>query len=175
MDSVEELLLGPIGHRHRKTGAKRSLTPSQRAKIILKVNGKCLQCKKKYSSDVLELHHIKPVSEGGSNRLSNITVLCPTCHRRVHTGEIPAKDLQSMEKYGKLTPGKKASGLVKCTDCEYAGREFGAGPYWCSANGILNSIKIIKPRKWRECLKFSPSAEARMKYRRKRRKWQHVG
>lgn len=32
----------------------------------------------------LEVHHVKPLAEGGSDRISNAAALCPNCHRSVH-------------------------------------------------------------------------------------------
>ena len=32
----------------------------------------------------LEVHHIKPLSEGGSDTIDNVVGLCPNCHRKVH-------------------------------------------------------------------------------------------
>lgn len=35
-------------------------------------------------TDILELHHIKPVSLGGGNEMSNLRLLCPNCHKMMH-------------------------------------------------------------------------------------------
>jgi 5-methylcytosine-specific restriction enzyme A len=32
----------------------------------------------------LEVHHVKPLSEGGSDTIDNTIALCPNCHRRCH-------------------------------------------------------------------------------------------
>lgn len=32
----------------------------------------------------LDIHHTLPLSEGGNNELSNLKLLCPNCHRRMH-------------------------------------------------------------------------------------------
>jgi 5-methylcytosine-specific restriction protein A len=32
----------------------------------------------------LEVHHIIPLSEGGTDDLKNTAALCPNCHRAVH-------------------------------------------------------------------------------------------
>jgi len=54
-------------------------------KHVLNANGnKCYVCGYSLLS-VLVIHHVKPVSEGGSNELENLVVLCPTCHAVVHT------------------------------------------------------------------------------------------
>jgi hypothetical protein len=34
----------------------------------------------------LEVHHIQPLSEGGSDSLENTVALCPNCHKRRHFG-----------------------------------------------------------------------------------------
>ena len=47
-------------------------------------HGECLVCKED-NYDLLDAHRIV---EGGPYIASNIVVMCPTCHRRTHTGEI---------------------------------------------------------------------------------------
>ncbi|MFC1595593.1 HNH endonuclease [Gemmatimonadota bacterium] len=34
--------------------------------------------------DIMNVHHIIPISEGGTNNASNLIVLCPNCHTRAH-------------------------------------------------------------------------------------------
>ena len=54
----------------------------------------CTQCGKfETRSTPLHVHHIIPVSKGGSHRLSNLEVLCEKCHQKKHHGRIfPYKD-----------------------------------------------------------------------------------
>jgi predicted HNH restriction endonuclease len=53
-------------------------------KHILEANGNvCFVCENKMRS-VLIVHHKIPVSQGGSNEMDNLVVLCPTCHAMVH-------------------------------------------------------------------------------------------
>lgn len=40
------------------------------------------------SSVLLDKHHIVSKSKGGDNKPHNIGFLCPSCHRKVHTGMI---------------------------------------------------------------------------------------
>lgn len=35
----------------------------------------------------IEVHHIKPLREGGADRIENCAALCPRCHRLLHHGE----------------------------------------------------------------------------------------
>jgi 5-methylcytosine-specific restriction protein A len=32
----------------------------------------------------LEVHHVKPLAEKGSDQVTNAVALCPNCHRRCH-------------------------------------------------------------------------------------------
>ncbi|WP_346205600.1 HNH endonuclease [Aeromonas salmonicida] len=64
------------------------------AAALLRAEGKCeLQgCTrhlflKEDNTPYLEVHHIKPLSEGGSDELKNVAVLCPHCHREQHFGK----------------------------------------------------------------------------------------
>ena len=39
-----------------------------------------------------EAHHIEPLSQGGSHFSTNILVLCPTCHRKIHYADVERRD-----------------------------------------------------------------------------------
>jgi len=51
--------------------------------IFKKYNYRCARCGK-YSQGNLHLHHIIPLSCGGSNSISNLVPLCPECHYEIH-------------------------------------------------------------------------------------------
>ncbi|SER29109.1 MULTISPECIES: PIN domain-containing protein [Pseudomonas] len=36
-------------------------------------------------NNILEIHHIEPLSQGGDDNVSNIAILCPNCHRSMHS------------------------------------------------------------------------------------------
>lgn len=42
------------------------------------------ECEMCGSTDRLELHHIKPIALGGTNRPENLQTLCHDCHMAVH-------------------------------------------------------------------------------------------
>lgn len=45
----------------------------------------CEECfKKGIMVPVEEVHHIKPISEGGNHNKSNLISLCKSCHARIH-------------------------------------------------------------------------------------------
>jgi len=56
-------------------------------------NGICQDCKKpapfinkKTGEPYLEIHHLVPLSQGGSDTIDNVIALCPNCHRKRHYG-----------------------------------------------------------------------------------------
>lgn len=57
--------------------SKRTIT-----KILQRANQGCMICGWKEAT--CDIHHIKPKKEGGTNDNSNLIVLCPNCHRKVH-------------------------------------------------------------------------------------------
>jgi 5-methylcytosine-specific restriction enzyme A len=67
--------------------------PHIAAEALYRASGCCEQCKKPApffrASDgtpFLEIHHVKPLAEGGHDSLDNVMALCPNCHRKVHYG-----------------------------------------------------------------------------------------
>lgn len=44
----------------------------------------CVNCE---STKNLMLHHIVPLSKGGTNRLTNVVFLCEKCHRSIEAKE----------------------------------------------------------------------------------------
>ena len=54
--------------------------------VLSRDNYTCQICGKTHTR--LEVHHIILRSEGGSNRMDNLAVLCKDCHAKVHTGEL---------------------------------------------------------------------------------------
>jgi predicted HNH restriction endonuclease len=73
------------------TGFKRN--PDVVAFILLRANGICELCKQTApflkasdKSGYLEVHHWKPLSEGGEDTVLNAAALCPNCHKEAHFG-----------------------------------------------------------------------------------------
>lgn len=44
------------------------------------------KCSKCHSKTNLEVHHVQPLFNGGSNELRNLNILCQRCHLDVHRG-----------------------------------------------------------------------------------------
>ena len=63
------------------------------AAVLIKASGICGRCKKNApfnrksdGNPFLEVHHIKPLSEGGEDTVENAEAVCPNCHRAAHFG-----------------------------------------------------------------------------------------
>jgi len=67
--------------------------PYVAAEALYLAKGICQKCHKKApffrrsnQSPYLEVHHLKPLSQGGSDTLDNAIAVCPNCHREFHYG-----------------------------------------------------------------------------------------
>jgi 5-methylcytosine-specific restriction endonuclease McrA len=76
-----------------RSGKGSRLTHDETEKIILRVGTICCypNCKETISLDV---HHIVPIEERGTNEDRNLIVLCPSHHRLADRGAIPRKRLE---------------------------------------------------------------------------------
>lgn len=50
----------------------------------LKRLGCCEICEYDFKP-ILQLHHVKPISKGGNDEPENLMLLCPNCHKMIHT------------------------------------------------------------------------------------------
>lgn len=57
---------------------KRNVSGNKKKQIEFKQNYECLNCNKR--TPALEVDHIIPLYQGGSNCVDNLQGLCPTCH-----------------------------------------------------------------------------------------------
>ena len=58
--------------------SKRTIT-----KILERSNKGCSICG--WNESTCDIHHIIPRSQGGSNKHDNLIIVCPNCHRIIHT------------------------------------------------------------------------------------------
>lgn len=61
-------------------------------KDLINEKGSCEICGYDFKS-ILQIHHIKPVSLGGTNKKSNLIILCPNCHKIIHAIDSHYSDL----------------------------------------------------------------------------------
>lgn len=84
--------------KHRKS------LPKDIRETVLKRDGyKCIRCG---SAEDLDIHHIVPKSQGGSDELSNLRTLCRQCHATEHP-DVPvlrASDIHSTPKDNSFHP-----------------------------------------------------------------------
>lgn len=57
--------------------------PKKKEFLIKRFGSRCMEesCSNK---DNLEIHHIKPLVEGGRNKIYNLIILCNKCHKLKH-------------------------------------------------------------------------------------------
>ena len=64
--------------------------PGVREFVIRSARGKCELCRNPAPFEdasghpFLEVHHVKTLAEGGTDRVENAVAVCPNCHRRLH-------------------------------------------------------------------------------------------
>lgn len=56
------------------------------SKILHRAQRGCMLCG--WNEALCDIHHIKPRKEGGTDDNSNLVVVCPNCHRKIHCGKI---------------------------------------------------------------------------------------
>lgn len=81
-------------------GHYRSIYVREFARKVSK--GICQLCDKaapftdKYGNPFLEVHHVKYLSQKGTDTIDNVVALCPNCHRKIHQLELE-EDLKKIE------------------------------------------------------------------------------
>jgi len=94
-----------VRYRRRKLGIKKYLYGEikkhkawVRLQAINKYGNKCELCRYELTVDI---HHIKPKSQGGAHEIDNLMVVCPNCHalitRKIITIDSRA-DIAAMQK-----------------------------------------------------------------------------
>ncbi len=63
-----------------------SVSPRTVSKILKRLGVSCSNCG--WDKTSLDLHHIVHQSDNGTDEDSNITALCPNCHRMAHEGSL---------------------------------------------------------------------------------------
>ena len=60
------------------------------SKIIKRANIKCALCG--WNEASCDIHHIIPKKYGGTDSHDNLIIVCPNCHRKIHTLNIYSED-----------------------------------------------------------------------------------
>ena len=71
---------GPLEWRDEKRSKRRKeVSKRKRTHLFESANHQCQECGAGWGAG-LEIHHITPIADGGTNRPSNLAVLCHACH-----------------------------------------------------------------------------------------------
>ena len=82
---------------HKNPNSILDVSSRTASKILKRLSVPCSICGWNKSS--CDIHHIIPHKDGGSDSNSNLCILCPNCHRLVHTGFIKQEDLINLDEY----------------------------------------------------------------------------
>ena len=76
------------------------------SKILIRIGAnKCSICG--WNESTCDIHHIIPKSKGGSNDDSNLIIVCPNCHRIIHSNKIYDESFLNTINVAKLYPNWK--------------------------------------------------------------------
>jgi 5-methylcytosine-specific restriction endonuclease McrA len=101
----QQLVQQKIADKHasyiRKVEASSLLDLSSRTvtKILKRMNLPCSNCGWHIKNVICDVHHIIPKKEGGTNEHSNLTYICPNCHRLAHSGMLNINTLINLNDY----------------------------------------------------------------------------
>ncbi len=105
----------PIGcpnpEQVKATIFRRKRDPAIVAWILISANGVCESCDlvapfiKDDGYPYLEVHHVRPLAEDGSDSITNAVALCPNCHRRLHHSKDRQDTMENL--YAKLARLKR--------------------------------------------------------------------
>ena len=70
-----------------------TMSPRTKMKILRRLKLSCFKCG--WNEASCDIHHIVQRSEGGTHDHTNLTILCPNCHRVAH--EKKQTDFESIE------------------------------------------------------------------------------
>lgn len=65
----------------REGGRRKSVDPRTRRDVLDRDDERCRRCGE---TEDLEVHHVEPVSRGGSDAMENLATLCDGCHSEAH-------------------------------------------------------------------------------------------
>jgi hypothetical protein len=109
--------------------------------LLVKVGRRCCICHKLHR---VQLHHIVPQAEGGSDDIDNAIALCPECHDEVHTRYAPGRvtrvySVEELKAYKQKAIELVASGCF----CVAAREEYSGGARAGGASNINKTIAEI--------------------------------
>ena len=86
----EQTMRSPAG----PTRAKQTIPPALRRKVLRR-DGGCCRVPGCRNATFVDVHHLQPRSEGGTNTLENLVTLCGAHHRAIHAGKVVSEGTSS--------------------------------------------------------------------------------
>lgn len=108
------------------TSSIKELSKRTVTKVLIRLKLSCFECG--WNLTVCDIHHIIPISKHGTDEHSNLTYLCPNCHRLAHAGILTKfktleevvgelwKDFYFPERAGLTRKSRKGT---KCTNLDF--------------------------------------------------------
>ena len=114
----------------------KSIPERIKKKIYQESGMACAMCGEEDIS-TFEIHHIKPISEGGIAEEENLIMLCSNCHSKVTHGEIEKSEILELKKslrgIGRMRKtGSPASNVIN----------FPKGVNWGTVANVVNKLEI---------------------------------
>lgn len=95
-----------------KKNKRKSIPISIKREVVKRQHYKCAKCKKELPARY-HIHHKKRVSDGGSNKPSNLIAICANCHSNIHHKESVKKATKKIKKKKSSNPFDLGFGFNK--------------------------------------------------------------
>lgn len=101
----QQIIQQKVAHKHAAFILKKELSSLSElsvrtvTKILKRMQLPCSLCGWYVEGVVGDIHHIIEKKNGGSNDHSNLTYICPNCHRMVHSNKIDSNKLVNLDDY----------------------------------------------------------------------------
>jgi hypothetical protein len=117
------------------------------------------ECQKCGSTDILDVDHITPISEGGPHKLNNLQVLCRECHDKKHPIQTKLREGIQQNRRIRMKYHANNGTRVRAVDPYGIGMYDGI-QYFAGYDYYRNEIRFFRPKKaeWMEVIdvRFSP-------------------
>jgi DNA-binding CsgD family transcriptional regulator len=124
----------------------------RREKAFIKCNNRCVNCGAEGGIDgksVLEVHHVVPVHDDGSHRVSNLVTLCLDCHPKADQWADPSTSIEDYDGWKEQARFlKQTTWLSESESKVYVLRSRGWNPGDIAdeIGSTKNSISALQPR-----------------------------